>query len=502
MNVRFFFCLICYCLTSYQFLHADEIKSPRINGTNAAVCVSCLQEDITLVADCVCNELTVTGNARIQDNVLIQGKVTTKESLVVAEDARIGGTVNADKVIVEHSVVAEAFQADCGSSLDCDLFVQDNATIANDLSVEGTLTVDTISVASSVVASTFETDCGSSLDCDLFVQDNATIANDLSVGGTLVVDAINVASSIIAPTIVASLFETDCGSSLDCDLFVQDSATITNDLSVGGTLVVDTISVASSVVASTFETDCGSSLDCDLFVQDNATIANDLSVGGTLTVDAISVTSSIVAPTIVASLFETDCGSSLDCDLFVQDSATITNDLSVGGTLTVDAITATSSIVAPTIVASLFETDCGSSLDCDLFVQDSATITNDLSVGGTLTVDAISVTSSIVAPTIVASLFETDCGSSLDCDLFVQDSATITNDLSVGGTLTVDAITATSSVIASLFETDCGSSLDCDLFVNNDATVSDSLSVGCDVTVGCNNEQYDRCRSWQYYKKW
>ena len=354
MNVRFFFCLICYCLTSYQFLHADEIKSPRINGTNAAVCVSCLQEDITLVADCVCNELTVTGNARIQDNVLIQGKVTTKESLVVAEDARIGGTVNADKVIVEHSVVAEAFQADCGSSL----------------------------------------------DCDLFVQDNATIANDLSVGGTLVVDAINVASSIIAPTIVASLFETDCGSSLDCDLFVQDSATITNDLSVGGTLVVDTISVASSVVASTFETDCGSSLDCDLFVQDNATIANDLSVGGTLTVDAISVTSSIVAPTIVASLFETDCGSSLDCDLFVQDSATITNDLSVGGTLT------------------------------------------------------------------------------------------------------VDAITATSSVIASLFETDCGSSLDCDLFVNNDATVSDSLSVGCDVTVGCNNEQYDRCRSWQYYKKW
>ena len=247
------------------------------------------------------------------------------------------------------------------------------------------------------------------------------------------------------------------------------------DLFIDGTAQVDTLQVDESATIA-----------ANLTVTGNATITTNLTVNGNTTIgnaatDTVTVTADVASNLIPSADNTYDLGAATDewrnlyidgtaqvDTLQVDESATITADLTVNGNTTLgnaatDTVTITAD-VASNLIPSVDDThDLGSATDewrniyidgtaqvDTLQVDESATITADLTVNGNTTLgnaatDTVTITARVASNFVPSADATYDLGTSANQwqDLFITGTANI--DSLVADTAAISAGTATLS---------------------------------------------------------
>ena len=320
-----------------------------------------------------------------------------------------GGIVDA---VVQASGAPAALTVDAGSTLDLH-----NTTIAGGtLGNSGTVDLTGTSALNGVVVTNsglLEVTSGT------LTVDPSTVTNtgtlEATTGGTLDLDGISVTNTSANVTVNA-------GSTLDFDITTIAGGTLTNagTVDLTGTSALTGVAMTNSGLLEA----TGGTLTVDPSTVTN-TGTLEATTGGTLDLDGISITNTSGSVTV-------DAGSTLDLDGTTITGGTLTN----AGT--VDS-TGTSALTGVAVTNSgLLETTTGT------LTVDPSTVTNtgtlEATTGGTLDLDAISVTNTGGSVTVNA-------GSTLDLQSTTITGGTLSNSGTVDltGTSALTGVAVTNS---------------------------------------------------------
>ncbi len=267
-----------------------------------------------------------------------------------------------------------------------DLYVTRDAFVGDDLSV-----TDTLTVAGATSLSTVSTS-------GLATLNSASVTNNLTVGGDIAVDDIAAAGNL---SVLGSTSLNTLGTSGLATLFAVN---VTNNAAIGGTL-----NVTGNTGLSTVSTSGAATLN-------SASVTNNATVGGTL-----GVTGSTSLSTLSTSGAAT------------LNSVSVTNNATVGGTLGVTGNTSLSTV----------STSGAATLD-------SVGVTNNATVGGTLGVTSLLTASNgltVSSGTVSLPAGEIGNAELANSSLTVTAGTGLTGGgvVSLGGSITIDS-TGTLSV--------------------------------------------------------
>ena len=355
------------------------------------------------------------------------------------------------------SVQADNINVVSNVTLGGDLIVGDSARVAGNFSVGSAAIIGT----------------DLAVNDDLYVGDSARIIGNLSTGGnTIIGGTLNVASNV------------EIGGTLTVEGVVNFKAGSSGSVTLGDANtdnVVFNADVNSSIIPNTDNTyDLGSSsqewrhvyidgtANIDNIAADSATISNNLVVGGTLSangdVDLGNATTDTISMT---GRIDTDIVPSTDNSRSLGSSTLEFKDLYIDGIGYIDGITADSATIGTLKVSDLtnnrvliagasgeVEDDSNFTFNGTTLTvgnttihrltgginttgleADSATITGDLDVQGITTLDSATVDGTLT--TTGTATFNSNV--LIQNDLRIEDSATITGNLRVVGNITSDS---------------------------------------------------------------
>ena len=235
-------------------------------------------------------------------------------------------------------------------------------TLPTNMTVPGSLNVTTDLVVTGTTT----------LNDPLTVNDTASITGNTDIGGTLQVTGattlndpltVNDTASITGNTDIGGTLQVTGATTLNDPLTVNDTANITGNTDIGGALQV----TGATTLNSNLSVDGDTSLTGTLGVSGATSIANTLGV-----LDAVSFDSSldVYGSTTLHSTLAVTGATTLNDPLTVNDTASITGNTDIGGELQVTGATTLNSTLSVTNNAT-FSSD--------------VTVTGNLNVMGTLT---------------------------------------------------------------------------------------------------------------------
>ena len=372
-------------------------------------------------------DLNVHGHAEI-DTLEVSEEVTIKGRLYCRKGATISGDSSSSSY--ETSMYSTKLLKVEGSALlTRDLEVERNVEVHDDLDVHGTAKLRNLHVTGSsklysltvsggsTYVGTFKATSGTftgHLDAkSLQVTNGANIGGDLGVVGETVLDK----TVFVNVTIQG---DADIGG----DLTVNGSATVgnafgvTNDANFGGD-----VTITGALIAAT--TTFGSTNFVDITITGNANVGGSLAAGsadisGALDVDGATTLGALTAAT-------TTFGSTNFVDI------SITGNANVGG-----ALTAAFASVAGPLNANSAVISGSVSVGTDLVV------TGNANIDGTASVEELNVNADgSIGGLITADFGSFDSISTLFGEVIGPHGFNVTNDVTIGGTLTVDGVCVT-----------------------------------------------------------
>ena len=446
-------------LTDTNFTDADVNVDKRlfVKG-DASFNKVLIEKDLTL------NErLFANKDVTLSNNVIINGTggATTTISTplnvtgaIIAEDLSVNGTLTAN--FPENSIPQEAIIGLGGASgsqfveditttkrlfVDEDVTMNKRLFITNDLSLGGNVFMGSATGKVTVF--------------DLSINDDASVKGDLHVNGNLYANFADgsIPQSALEASEDSSSFTTDLSTTkrafVDDDMTLSKSLFVANDLSMAGNLIMGGTNSKITVF--------------DLSVNDDASITGDLHVGGALvaTFTDESIPQSAIIGGVGSNVFTEDIQGGarafIDEDVTMKKRLFIANDLSLGG--------------------NVFMGNNNSKVTVfDLSVNDDASVTGDLHVGGALVVNFSdeSIPQSAIIGGVGSNVFTEDIQGGarafIDEDVTMKKRLFIANDLSLGGNVFIGSEIGKLSVY--------------DLSINDDASVKRNLHVDGSLTVG------------------
>ena len=446
-------------LTDTNFTDADVNVDKRlfVKG-DASFNKVLIEKDLTL------NErLFANKDVTLSNNVIINGTggATTTISTplnvtgaIIAEDLSVNGTLTAN--FPENSIPQEAVIGLGGASgsqfveditttkrlfVDEDVTMNKRLFITNDLSLGGNVFMGSATGKVTVF--------------DLSINDDASVKGDLHVNGNLYANFADgsIPQSALEASEDSSTFTTDLSTTkrafVDEDMTLSKRLFVANDLSMAGNLIMGGTNSKITVF--------------DLSVNDDASITGDLHVGGALvaTFTDESIPQSAIIGGVGSNVFTEDIQGGarafVDEDVTMKKRLFIANDLSLGGSVLMGT---------PSSKLTVGEITTG-----------ALTLTNDLTVGGAFTAAVFpdeTIPQSAIIGGVGSNVFTEDIQAGarafIDEDVTMKKRLFIANDLSLGGNVFIGSEIGKLSVF--------------DLSINDDASVKRNLHVDGSLTVG------------------
>ena len=432
------------------------------------------------------NNLTVSGTTDLQDTVVTgtithvgdlnqTGNTTVTGNVTVAQDLDVTGAAQFEEILVDDNYITTT-----NSNADLELRASgtgeilvpnNNVNITNDLFVTGDVDSNTLTTTGTVTADRFTT--GNIVIDDNFIEttqsnsdlelrangtgeilvpnNNVQINNDLTVSG---------ATDLQTTTVTGLLTHT--GNTTQTGNF-----TLTGDLDVTGTVTIssatqfENIKIENNVIATT-----QSNSDLELRANGTGNIiipSNDVSITNDLTVvGTISVNDITSLGTITANRFST--GDILIDDNFITTTTTNSNlELRANGTgeilvpsndtvieqdLTVNGTTTLKDTV---INGSLTHTG-NTTQTGNIVLTGNLEVTGNTTVSGNMQFEEILVNDNYITTTSSNADLELRANGTGEV-IIPNNNVNITNNLAVGGTLTVGDVVSVGLIQANKFTT-------------------------------------------------
>ena len=484
-------------INALQNNNDTDLKVANINATD-----STLSGNLSIA-----QTLVVGGNANFRSNVLIEGDAEILGNEYVHKALIVGGNCTIDGSLIvkgdvsmgdfhlEGSTISAANQLDVGGNIVASaslnfsrMQLNSNFVVVPNISGNANVSVDVSSISclknltSNVQAFIDAATTGESNFAEVTVE-NQTVNGNLTIGSTLVVGG---NAAFRANVLIEGDAEIMGNEYVHKALIVGGNCTIDGSLIVKGDVSMNDYHFSGSTISAANDVNVGG----ELSVTGDSAFANDLTVGGHLTVKSITIgvagdnssadENSITfnQPFYVAS--DVSFGTTLNVDaLATLHSASVTNDASVGGNL---SVTGSYTSAAGDFTLTSGNVSAAKITSTDLATLHSASVTNNASVGGNVAVTG-SYTSAAGDFTLTSG--NVSANKMTSTGLATLHSASVTNNASVGGNVAVTGsytsaagdFTLTSGNVSANKMTSTG------LATLESASVTNNASVGGDVTV-------------------
>jgi len=316
--------------------------------------------------------LFVTGNQFLNGNLLINGQTTTNSD--VSMNLRLF-------VARDVSFNSRLFLQGIGI-LNNDVYLNRNAYINNDLSLNGNL-----SVGGEKVIISGDT----SMNGDLFVNNNLLLRGDMSLNGNLFVNSKTINNADVNMNnrlFVSNDVSMSSNLFINRNLITNIDASINRNLTIGGT----TINNGDISANSRLFVNNDVSLNRNLFVKGIAVLNNDASINGNIIVNnnAIINSTAFINKNIIIG---TD--ASINANLIVGRNTVINGSTNMIGQLTVNNInnigsivtTGTSTTTGNVVVGSNLSVNQNTNLNGSLTVGANTNLNGPVNIGNDLTVN-------------------------------------------------------------------------------------------------------------------
>ena len=436
-------------INALQNNNDTDLKVANINATD-----STLSGNLSIA-----QTLVVGGNANFRSNVLIEGDAEILGNEYVHKALIVGGNCTIDGSLIvkgdvsmgdfhlEGSTISAANQLDVGGNIVASaslnfsrMQLNSNFVVVPNISGNANVSVDVSSISclknltSNVQAFIDAATTGESNFAEVTVE-NQTVNGNLTIGSTLVVGG---NAAFRANVLIEGDAEIMGNEYVHKALIVGGNCTIDGSLIVKGDVSMNDYHFSGSTISAANDVNVGG----ELSVTGDSAFANDLTVGGHLTVKSITIgvagdnssadENSITfnQPFYVAS--DVSFGTTLNVDaLATLHSASVTNDASVGGDVTV---TGSYNSAAGNFTLTSGNVSANKITSTGLATLESASVTNNASVGGNVSVTG-SYTSAAGDFTLTSG--NVSANKIASTGLATLHSASVTNDASVGGNVTV-----------------------------------------------------------------
>ena len=354
------------------------------------------------------NDLTVSGATDIQ-SVTVTGTITHTGNVTHTGNFDIAGTFTNGNISVSGNVI-ETLDSNSDLELRANgtgeiLVPNNNVQIDNDLTVSGDTDLQGTTVTGDI-----------SHTGNVQQTGNITLTGNLDVTGTVTISSttqfedVQIANNVITTTESNSDLELRANGTGDI-IVPNNDVTITNDLTVVGTISVNDITSLGTITANRFSTG-------DILIDDNfittTTSNSDLELRA-------NGTGEILVPSNDVTFEQ---------DLTVNGSTTLT-DTTVNGTIT--------------HVGNVDQTG-------NLDVTGSVQVTGQVTVSGTTQLEDIQVNDNVITTTTSNSDLELRANGTGQI-VVPNNDVNITNNLAIGGTLTVGDVVSVGLIQANRFTT-------------------------------------------------
>jgi hypothetical protein len=388
-----------------------ETGNIRISGNT----IESLIDGITLTA--ANNQINVTSNTSITGSLSVTNNFTVNGNTILGDATTDTVTVNAQ--VNSNLTPNQTSIYDLGSISKTWNNIYLNSALIDDISISGNVITTTVSNSDLELRAN-----GSGIVT--IPSDSLNVAQNLTVYGTTNLQATNIAGTLTAGSIYAS------------SLNVANTTTVINDIEISGNQIRTTVSNSDlELVAS------GSGIvsvpQNDLNVSQDLTVAGTTSLQNTVVNGSLNVTNILTPNSITSNAFYTDdieiagnvirtIVSNADLELsangsgvvVIQDSASIANNLTVGGT---------TNLKNTTVTGTLNTTDI---------------TTGTVTVSSTATIDSVRINNNTVTTTVSNANLELRANGSGIVD--IQSSANVTGGLTVAGTTNLHDTTVTGTL--------------------------------------------------------
>ena len=383
----------------------------------------------------------VDGNLVIGNTLIVGGNASFKQNVGIDGNLNVGGnvTIQGDEYIEKA------------------LIVGGNATIDGSLTVKGDVSMGDFHIASNTISALHDVSFNQALKVGgaLTVESDSTFEKDLVVSGHLTVASLSIGtpgdannSKLIFNQSLHVISDVSFDSTLEVGaLATLNSAAVTNNAAIGGTLAVTGAStLASATVTNALAAGSlsvtGASNFSTVTASSNAVIGGTLGVTGASTLASATVTNALAAGSLSVT------GASNVSSITASSNAVIGGTLGVTGASTLASATVTNALAAGSLSVT------GASNFSTLASSSNATIGGTLAVTGASTFTSATATGALKAGSLEvtgASSFSTLSASSnttIGGTLGVTGNATFGN-VALGGALAVTGdITSTAGNVS------------------------------------------------------
>ena len=440
------------------------------------------------------NSITATALTANNGTVDVTNDMILTADLANTKDVTVGGALSAANIdngtgaLTANSITATALTANNGTvDVTNDMTLTGDLANTKDVTVGGALSAANISngdgkLSATAITATALTANNGTVDVTNDMTLTADLANtkDVTVGGALSAANIdNGTGALTANSITATAVTANAGS-----IAATNDMTLTADLansaevSVGGKLTAQTISAGTALSAAEVE---GVSLSND---GGTVSVTNLLNLSGALT----NISGSLTAGSVEADSATNGGTVSVTNDMTLTADLANTKDVTVGGALSAANISnGDGKLSARAITATALTANNGT-----VDVTNDMTLTADLansaevSVGGKLTAQTISAGTALRAAEVEGASLSNDSGTvSVTNDMTLTGDLANTKDVTVGGALSAANIdNGTGKLSASAITATALIANNGTVDVTNDMTLTGDLANTKDVTVG------------------
>ena len=371
-------------------LRANGTGKILVPGNNVQV-----TNDLTVNGTTNLSNLNITGNFGLVGNFTETGDVSVTGDVTVSQDLTIGATAQFEEIKIEGNVITTTssnadleLQANSGGRV---IIPSNDVIVSQDLNVTGAVAANTITAQGNIDADTFTTG-------DIQIDDNfitTTLSNsnlELRANGT---------GKVIIPS---------------NDIVASQNLTVNGTTTLKGTGITGTI----THVGNTTQT--GNSN-----ITGDVTISQDLDVTGSAQFEEILIDDNYITTTTTNADLELRANGTGNI-IVPSNDVTFSKDLTVSGTTTANSLNVNGNITA-------------TSATLDTFI-----------VQGDVQLEDISIDGNVITTTLTNSDLDLRANGSGVVRIPSND-VTITNDLQIGGNLTVNSINSAGTLTANNFST-------------------------------------------------
>lgn len=370
--------------------------------------------DVNISGQTTVNNIFISGNATIQQDLYVSGNTTLNGNLFVSGNTSLNGDLSVGGTVTLHD---DLFVSG-NTTLNGDLFVKGNTTLYGNLFVSGNTTLHNLYVTNSATLDELQVLANTTLNGDLLVQGDTTLQGHLYAGSGATIDGnlkVTGNTSLCGELEVSgdTVFKGDV--TIQGDLAVQGNTTLYADLFVKGDTTLSELLVSGNTT-----------MNGDLQVNGSVSLMNGLYVSGDSTLNGDL---RVLGNTTLSSDLFVKGNTTLASNLFVSGGATVHQNFRVDGNVS----------LGQNLVVGLNTT-----MDGRLKVRGDATLCSNAQVGLTLTVDGNAIVQNdltVNGNTDLNQQLYVDGHVTLNSSLKVSGSATFCSDVLItGATLTTDDI--------------------------------------------------------------